>query len=360
MPIIIALCALLTGGTLFAQSAQVQQDFIQGPEAKHIEFFVAKPAGKGPFPVMFLLHGYQPPDSSDGGKQLVGYRYLDRFVNLGIVAVSISVPGYGLSDGPRDYCGPSSQDAIKTVIEHFKNLPFIDAARMGIYGISRGATLASMVSVDYPSLTLQILEAGIYDLVSDRELPSYLQGINNGLLLEGGNTPEQRALRSAVAHAHQVTAATCILHGEFDDRRGLASAISLCNQLQQHGVESRLVIFKNATHDLSKTNKWETITPFVRERLLNLYGVGIELSEAIPAIQVTQIHPHSSALGKLRLGDVILKISPHNDAQEIEVLGLKCSDLAGLILGPQGTLLRMQVLHFDLSLEEIVLERKAS
>ncbi len=66
----------------------------------------------------------QDDKKSIGGKLFVDRKILDFFVNEGIVAVSISSPGFGNSQGNRDFSGPISQQAIKTVIHHFKNLPF--------------------------------------------------------------------------------------------------------------------------------------------------------------------------------------------------------------------------------------------
>lgn len=52
---------------------------LPGNIENEIESFMLKPLGDGPFPVIFLLHGYQLPENSLGGKQLVNYEYLDNF-----------------------------------------------------------------------------------------------------------------------------------------------------------------------------------------------------------------------------------------------------------------------------------------
>src|SRR5579863_9873751 len=83
--------------------ASVEHSFIENPDEPHhkIEFFLQKPEGDGPFPVLFLIHGYQPLSSS-GAKEFVDQNYLSKFVNEGIVTVAISVPGFGASEGSRD------------------------------------------------------------------------------------------------------------------------------------------------------------------------------------------------------------------------------------------------------------------
>jgi hypothetical protein len=82
-------------GIIRHQNEDFEKGIILNPDKKEneIEFFMLKPEGGGPFPIIFLLDGYQPPESSHGGKQLAEYGYLDRFAKEGIVAVSISAPG---------------------------------------------------------------------------------------------------------------------------------------------------------------------------------------------------------------------------------------------------------------------------
>ena len=138
----------------YAGDLHVEQGFITDPNqsSNQIEFFTMKPEGEGPFPVIFLLHGHQMEPTA-GGQQFVDLNWLDYFAHEGIIAVAISIPGFGNSDGKRDFSGPNSQRAIADVLDHFSHLPFVDAKRMGVYGISKGATLASMVHAYYPLLS---------------------------------------------------------------------------------------------------------------------------------------------------------------------------------------------------------------
>jgi dienelactone hydrolase len=339
----------------------VEQQKIANPQNKEneIEFFYLKPEGKGPFPIIFLLHGYQTPEKSIGGKQLLEYGYLERFANEGVVAVSISVPGNGNSTGKRDFGGLDSQKAIIAIIDHFKTQTFIDSSKIGIYGISRGAQLAGMVASQCPDISLQILESGFYDLISFcSDAPQYLEGIKNNLVEEGGNTLEALIERSPVYHADSMQAATLILQGEFDDRKQLPAAKMLHTKLINLGIESALKIFPGELHGLP-AEKWDTITPFVRQHFLNLYGIGIKVSDPIPALQILKIHPGFSAFksGKLKVGDVILRISPMNDDNEINALQMPMKEFVPLILGNKGTYVRLHVQHFDLSFEDIIIQR---
>lgn len=139
--------------------------------------------------MVFLLHGMQVEKGSLGGKQLITKMISKFLLNEGIMVVSISVPGFGNSEGVRDFSGPFSQQAVLDVIAYFKKLPFVDPTRLGIYGISRGAILASMISVNNSDLILQVLESGNYDQVSRRSMmPDYLDGILENLFKESGGS----------------------------------------------------------------------------------------------------------------------------------------------------------------------------
>ena len=101
------------------------------------------------------------------------------------------------------------------------------------------------------------------------------------------------------------------------------------------------------------------IIPFIREHFFDLYGIGINVSEAIPAMQIVKIHPNSPAskLEKLKIGDAILSVSPMNDDTEISALRMPTNKFISLVLGKKDSDLRIRVQHFDLSIEDIVIKR---
>ena len=81
----------------------------------------------------------------------------------GYVAAAVSQPGYGKSDGPPDYCGPFTQDAVQAAVEFLRRQTFIDPTRIALYGYSRGAIVASMVATKVAAV---VLGAGAYDFFS--------------------------------------------------------------------------------------------------------------------------------------------------------------------------------------------------
>ncbi len=339
--------------------SEVEGGFVTqtGDPQKLVEFFFLKPHGKGPFPVIFL-----PVANHDlGAKALVDFGYLTRFASEGVVAVAISAPGFGASEGERDFSGPNSQKAIIAVIDHFKILPMIDRTKMAIYGMNRNATLASMVSAHCTDLSLQILESGEYDLTLRREyLPDYLKslGLQANMLKEVGDDPQALMDRSSLYHTQTVHQKTLILHGELDNHHGLPSARALHEKLIEEGKESYLKIYSNGLHELGR-EKWGDVVSFLREHFFGLVGIGIKLEQIGSVIQIAKVLADSPAAlsGKLRVGDTILGISPNNDEFVINAVDLPLKEAISHIRGKKKSAVRLHVAHFDYETEEVVVER---
>lgn len=339
----------------FLFSGNFKEEIIDG-----IQVFSEKPSGEGPFPVLFILHGDQK-DPSLGAKQMVDFGYLDLFQQEGIFPVAISMPGYGGSKGENDLAGEVSQKAIAHIIDYIAHLPFVNPRKMGVYGISKGAILASLLHKWYPHLNLQILEAGIYDIGSTYPkmppyFPKFLSHVQAIQKKEG-----QAGLknRSAIYYTDSMPNKTLILHGEIDDRQGLPSAIKLHEALLHQNKMSILKVLPKEPHMLSNDKKRDIIIPFLKETFLEIYGIGIKIARCFPALQIYEILPGSSAekSGKLLVGDVILKIAPFNDDCVIELLNEPLEKFRSLTWGPKNTFLRLYIQHLDLSEEEVVLQR---
>ena len=141
------------------------RELITAPDShdRKIELYWRKPDGAGPFPVLVLLHGHQEPGKTRiGGRAFVEWGVVRQFADAGIVAVAMSQPGYGGSDGPADYCGPATQAAVRATVSHFRALPFVDGKRVALEGISRGAVVAAMVASQDDTLAGAVLISGVY------------------------------------------------------------------------------------------------------------------------------------------------------------------------------------------------------
>ena len=220
---------------------------------KDVEFFWASPGGQGPWPMIVLIHAHQQKNR-DGGKVYVRYGSLGRWAKKGYVTVSVSQPGYGKSDGPPDFCGPFTQNAVRTVIDLMQQKAFVDPERIALYGVSRGAIVAGMIAARYPNLTRAlILHSGAYDLA--QAYPTGRKGLDKNIKKEAGTSEEAFKARSLLFHVDDIKAAVLILHGGKDDIFPVGQAERLAEKLTAKGLPVQLEIFRNYGHKLPP-KKW--------------------------------------------------------------------------------------------------------
>ena len=232
---------------------------------KKIELFWTKPPGTGPWPVVIFLHGHQE-SPRNGGSAFLGS--LGRLAQAWrAVIAAVSQPGYGNSDGPSDFCGPFSQDAIIQSINFLRKKSFIKPDKVALYGISRGAIVASMVATKDSNLAAIILISGSYDLA--KAFPTGLSGLDENIRAEAGTSEKAFQDRSAIQHADKIKSAVLILHGADDDRFNPKIAEMFASSLKEHGVETELVIFPNTGHNIPLKKRGAYTGPFLKKHLEN-------------------------------------------------------------------------------------------
>ena len=120
-------CAAVQPETLTDRDGWViQREFLQHRQnqSKKIEVFWTKPVEQGPWPAVLFIHGHQE-QLRNGGEAFVSTGRLGSMASRGYVAASLSQSGYGNSDGPPDFCGPFTQDAVLVVIDFLRHKPFV-------------------------------------------------------------------------------------------------------------------------------------------------------------------------------------------------------------------------------------------
>jgi dipeptidyl aminopeptidase/acylaminoacyl peptidase len=237
-------------------------------EKRRIEFYWMRPSGPGPFPVLVFLHGHQEPaEQRIGGRAFVDWGSLREAAASGVVAVAISQPGYGSSDGPPDYCGPATQDAVIAVLEHFRDQPFVDRDRMVVEGISRGAIVAAMVASRYAALAGVVLISGVYDLKFLYERDPNDRILQN--LSQEARVLDSSALaaRSALEHVAQIKTPVLLLSGAKDIVATPEGATVFAEALRAAGDEAEVVVFPKAAHHIPTAERAPIIARFLNRTL---------------------------------------------------------------------------------------------
>lgn len=129
-----------------------------------VELFQAQSTSAAPTGAILFVHGNQG-GLFLGAKELADSGALLRFSSgLSIAAAAVSQPGFGASDGPADFCGPGTQQAIIAALSFLREQPCVDPDRIVLYGNSRGAVAAAMVAAQVADLRAIVLSSGVYDL----------------------------------------------------------------------------------------------------------------------------------------------------------------------------------------------------
>jgi dipeptidyl aminopeptidase/acylaminoacyl peptidase len=236
--------------------------------AKKVEYFLEKPNGNGPWPMIVLLHGHQEWPR-EGGKDFVKWGVLEEFANRGYLAVSISQPGYGGSTGPADFCGPFTQHAVAAVIAKIHAEGYVRENRVLIQGVSRGALVAGMVAAHDPSIRAIVLISGLYDLpaYASHAKSAMAVSIVDSMKAETDGTPEALKLRSLLYYAQGIKAETLILNGAKDDRTDPEQARRVAEIINAHGGHARAIVYPEYGPQIPIDVRGKDVDPFI-ERVL--------------------------------------------------------------------------------------------
>lgn len=242
------------------------------------EVFLFRPAGKGPFPGVVLLHGDQPePAGPPGGKEFFYDGTGEFLASKGYAVMAPSMPGFGDSTGERDFVGPETLLRLQSAITHFQRLPYVDSRRIALFGASRGATAAALLAPRIPGVLGLILQSGLYDLREVAKgggkgaspkgaLPKAAREMRDRIGREAGAFPPEMARRSPAALSGGLSCPVLLIHGTEDQTVSIEQMRRFAKALKRQmgkkcGVVTREV---KAGHVLSGAVVWSEALPFLR------------------------------------------------------------------------------------------------
>ncbi len=248
---------------------------VERDSSRKVEYFWMAPEGKGPWPAIVFIHGYQAGNDTPGGKAFVDYGVLDSTSARGYVGISISQPGYGHSDGPPDFMGPATVMATEAVIRRFRGEPFVRGDRIGLEGVSRGAVVASLVAARDTMIRAMVLISGAYDFATPldsstaagrRNLARRAQ-VSSDIAAETDGSDGALRARSALFQVSHIRTPALILNGEQDDRTDPDQARMLAEGIRKNGVFARAVIYPELGHAIPYAMREHEVEPFFEAHL---------------------------------------------------------------------------------------------
>lgn len=185
---------------------------------------------------------------------------LEPYARNGYVAVGSQYRGNGGGEGQEEFGGEDVNDVLN-LIPLLKNLPNVDADRIGMVGYSRGGMMTYIALKEQTLRGTNDIKAactvgGIADLfMTTEERPDMLTSVLIPLI--GGSpsqVPQEYEARSATYWADKINVPLLIQHGEADWRVSVEQARTLAQELDKLDKVYKLITYPGDDHGLSGHN----------------------------------------------------------------------------------------------------------
>lgn len=238
---------------------KLEEFWFNGAENTEVHGFIQRPPGFDPekkYPVILTIHG---------GPQNM---WADRFMTTWFTFQLVCSPGYvGVFIDPRgssgyssmfreqisrDYGGRCYEDLMKGldyVIDHYD---FVDESRQAAIGGSFGGYMVNWIMGHTDRFRCIVSHASLYNLTSFYGATEELWFPEWDLGKSPWEEPELYKKWSPHRHAKNFKTPTLVTHGELDYRVPFAESLQLFTALQRQGIPSRLVVFPDEGHVISK------------------------------------------------------------------------------------------------------------
>lgn len=223
----------------------VQQAYITSKDGVYVAAAIRKPTGDGPFPAVIVFHG---APGGRGMEQVVGWSrgehggpVWERFLQEGFVVAVADYRGgdWNSMNVPSTGANATAVDDGLAVIEFVTRLPYVDAARVNLYGVSLGGNLVAYLVSKVPTIHAAVLGA---------PAPIWFLGLQTPA---GGGLPDLSAPKPDPAVAADniapIRTPVLILVGTAD--RLLPLSTMLHDLLAQAGKPVRMDVYEHGYHD---------------------------------------------------------------------------------------------------------------
>jgi dipeptidyl aminopeptidase/acylaminoacyl peptidase len=223
----------------------VVQTYIKSKDGAYVAAAMRRPKGAGPFPAVIIFHG---APGGRGIEQITGWSrgetggpVWERFLQEGYVVVVGDYRGgeWNSMNVPSTNASATAIDDGLALVDHVSKLPFVDPARVHLYGVSLGGNLVLFLASKVPSIRAVVVGA---------PAPIWFLGMKRPA--EGrGSSPDELQPDPEVSRANiePIKAPILILVGTED--RLLPLDTTLHDLLATAGKSVRMEVYEGGYHD---------------------------------------------------------------------------------------------------------------
>ncbi len=190
----------------------------------------------------------------------------------GFACLSVEQPGFGKSQGKRDFVGPATVKALVTGFKKLQREPHVDAGKMGIFGYSRGAIAASLMTLRLgKEVKAAVFGAGAYDFRKAYDEVT-IEGIRKNMEGETGMTEKAIKERSPVLQMKKLKSPVLILHSQKDENVPVNQALLLRDRLTSLRKDFEIKLSPTGKHGFLNGDFVSTVIEFFNRRLKGISG----------------------------------------------------------------------------------------
>jgi dipeptidyl aminopeptidase/acylaminoacyl peptidase len=222
-------------------------------DANSIEAVSIRPLAEGRYPGIVLTSGFMTLATA--------------FAQQGFACLSVEQPGFGKSQGKPDFVGPNTIRALIAGFKKFRREPYVNSKKMGIFGYSRGAMAASLMTVRLGNdVKAAVFGAGVYDFQKAYDEVK-IEGIRKNMEAETGMTEKAIKERSSILQMNKLKSPVLILHSEKDENVPVSQAYLLRDRLTELKKIFEIKISPTGRHGYIDGDFVSTVLDFFSRRL---------------------------------------------------------------------------------------------
>ncbi len=237
----------------------------------HGQLFVPSGKKSSKQPAVLFFHGGPQRQMLLGWHPMGAYTHMyamNQFLaSKGYVVLSVNYrggTGYGLNfREPDDFAAGGGSEArdIGGAVEYLKSRGDIDAARIGVYGMSYGGIMTSLALAKFPQdFAVGVDMAGVHNwktILPDLTAPG-----------ASAEVAERAWQSSALSAVKNWRAPVLLVHGDDDRAVPFDQTVELVRGLREHTrVEPELLVIPNEVHDFILHRSWRRVFEATHEFL---------------------------------------------------------------------------------------------